>query len=227
MPNQTSGSLNAAGNVTLTVSPGDLTGTIQVSGTYGSNTYVIEVTEDSSSFGAWPCFQGLTPTTGTISPADNSTVVYKVPLGNFTAMRLRRTDTLGTGTLNVNLASSAAQFPFAIVVQTAPAVNSIGVSTAATGTTTANAGALPSGSKIYPTTAADDTKGVIINSGDQITGYVFTVGNGVSNKILKVYPPSGGSINGAAADAAYSSASGKSVRMECLSATANTWFAMG
>lgn len=101
-----------------------------------------------------------------------------------------------------------------------------GASTAAAGTTTADAGVLPAGtSSVYPTTAADDTAGVRVHASDKVTGRSFFVGNGVSNKILKVYPPSGGTINGAAADAAFSTASGKGCWLHCLNSTANTWLA--
>jgi hypothetical protein len=100
----------------------------------------------------------------------------------------------------------------------------VGASTAAAGNAVGNAGALPAGTaKIYPTTAADDTKGVVIDAADQVTGRVLLIGNGVSNKILKVYGPSGAVINGAAADAAFSSASGKGVIAACLSGSGNTW----
>lgn len=101
-----------------------------------------------------------------------------------------------------------------------------GASTAAAGTTTADAGVLPAATaKVYPTTGADDTKGVRVHADDKVKGRLLLIGNGVSNKILKVYPPSGGTINGAAADAAFSSASGKGVMLYCLSAAGNTWLA--
>ena len=104
--------------------------------------------------------------------------------------------------------------------------NSIGASTAAAGTTEADAGILPAATaRIYPTTAADDTKGVKVNAADQVTGRLLLIGNGVSNKILKVYGPTGAVINGAAANAAFLSASGKGVIMVCLSGTGNTWLA--
>lgn len=103
---------------------------------------------------------------------------------------------------------------------------SIGASTAAAGSVTGDAGVLPAGKAVvYPTTAADDTKGVRVHASDKVTGRFIFVGNGVSNKILKVYPPTGGTINGAAADAAFSSASGKGVILVCLSQSANTWLA--
>ena len=101
-----------------------------------------------------------------------------------------------------------------------------GASTAAAGSNNGDATALPSGtSSTYPVTGADDTKGVIISTTDKVTGKVIRIGNLVFNKILKVYPPSGGTINGAAADAAYSSASGKGVMIQCLSGSGNTWMA--
>lgn len=101
-----------------------------------------------------------------------------------------------------------------------------GASTAAAGSTTSDAGALPAATAtVYPTTAADDTKGVVIHADDKVTGRLLFIGNGVSNKILKVYPPSGGTINGGSADAAFSSVSGAGVIVICLSATSNTWLA--
>lgn len=104
----------------------------------------------------------------------------------------------------------------------------VGASTAAAGNAVGNGGALPAGTAtIYPTTGADDTKGVVIDTTDAVTGRVLFIGNGVSNKILKVYGPSGAVINGAAADAAYSSASGKGVLIVCLSGSGNTWLAIG
>lgn len=98
-------------------------------------------------------------------------------------------------------------------------------STAAAGTTTSDAVLLPTGGMVYPTTGADDTKGVRVHDSDKTTGRMIMVGNGVSNKILKVYPPTGGTINGAAADAAFSSASGMGVILVCLSSGSNTWLA--
>lgn len=99
-----------------------------------------------------------------------------------------------------------------------------GASTAAAGTTTADATALPARTgSVYPTTAADDTKGVRIHANDNVAKTTLFVANTVSNKILKIYPPSGGTINGAAADAAFSTASGKGAILYC--SAAGTWFA--
>ena len=129
--------------------------------------------------------------------------------------------TTNTSQINIGAASVPTATP-------GPINRVAGASTAAAGTTTADATALPSGTaSVYPTTAADDTKGVRVAASDKVTGRTIFIGNGVSNKILKVYAPSGGTINGAAADAAYSSASGKGVIIHCLDSTANTWLAWG
>ena len=110
------------------------------------------------------------------------------------------------------------------LVAPGPQTRGIGASTAAAGTTFADAGALPAGTaEVYPTTGADNTTGVIINAADKVDGRKIMIGNGVSDKILKVYGPSGATINGAGANAAFSSASGKGVIAVCLSSSGNTW----
>ncbi len=104
--------------------------------------------------------------------------------------------------------------------------HSIGASTAAAGSTTTDAGVLPAGTaEVYPTSAADGTKGVRVHADDTVYGRRIFIGNGVSNAVLKVYPPTGGTINGAAANAAFSSVSGKGVIMICSDAANNAWLA--
>lgn len=133
------------------------------------------------------------------------------------------------GVLNLGTSNTSAITIGAASIATAipgPVTKAAGASTAAAGTATGDAGALPSGTAgVYPTTAADDTKGVILSASDKITGRMVLIGNGVSNKILKVYPVTGGTINGAAANAAFSSVSGKGVIVVCLSSGDNTWLA--
>lgn len=112
-------------------------------------------------------------------------------------------------------------------IVTGPLTRGVGASTAAAGSTTSDAGVLPAATHgVYPTTAADGTKGVRIHADDKVTGRMLFIGNGVSNQVLKVYAPAGGAINGAAADAAFSSASGKGVLIVCLSSAGNTWLAL-
>lgn len=127
----------------------------------------------------------------------------------------------GTNATQVNI--GATSIP---TVSVGPQTRGIGASTAAAGADETDAAALPAGTAgVYPTTAADDSKGVIIDVADKVTGRMLMIGNGVSNKILKVYPPAGGTINGAAANAAFSSVSGKGVIVVCLNSGANTWLA--
>lgn len=122
-------------------------------------------------------------------------------------------------------AGGTAGAPGAIVLA-GPVTQTVGGSTAAAGANSGNAGVLPAATgSVYPTTAADDTKGVRVNAADKVQGRTLLIGNGVSNKILNVYAPTGGTINGAAADAAFPSVSGKGVIIVCLSAAGNTWLA--
>jgi len=133
------------------------------------------------------------------------------------------------GTLGIGTSNTSALTIGATSIATAipgPITQGIGASTAAAGSATGDAGALPAATAgIYPTTAADDTKGVLIHADDKVTGRMIMIGNGVSNKILKVYPSTGGTINGAGANAAFSSESGKGVIAVCLSSGSNTWLA--
>ena len=103
------------------------------------------------------------------------------------------------------------------------ATASIGASTAAAGSATGDAGVLPAGTgEVYPTSGADGTKGVRLHADDNVTGRRIFVTN-TAAAILKVYPPTGGTINGGAANAALSSVSGKGVVLICIDGTAGTW----
>jgi hypothetical protein len=141
-------------------------------------------------------------------------------------------DAKGTGTLTLQgTATGIVIISRAVsavgVVNTGVNTTSVGASTAAAGTNTlGDATALPAGTaEVYPTTAADDTKAVKIHANDKVTGRKLFIGNGVANKILNVFGPSGAAINGAAADASFPSASGKGVTIVCLSGAGNTWLA--
>lgn len=103
--------------------------------------------------------------------------------------------------------------------------HAIGASTAAAGTVTGDATVLPAGTaEVYPTSAADGTKGVRLDASDNVTGRRLFVTN-TAAAILKIYPPTGGTINGGAANAAVSSVSGKGVILICIDGTAGTWAA--
>jgi len=66
-------------------------------------------------------------------------------------------------------------------------------------------------------TAADDAKGVKLPTA--VAGMQILVKNTVANKILKVYPASGGTINALSPDAAISMAAGTSAIFAASSAT--------
>jgi hypothetical protein len=242
----TTGATPATGIAMLSKPQTDTLSLWQISGTYGTVTGVFEGTLDAApaSGGNWFTLTAIPLTTSAatasaVAPADNSTVGWAVPCAGLTAVRFRVT-AIASGTaimtyssttvidgphLNQSITSVGSSSPVftGTVTEAAP-----GASTPAAGTTTTDAGVLPAGtSSCYPTTAADGTKGVRINAADQVTGRRFLIGNGVSNQTLKVYAPSGGTINGAAADAAYVTASGKGAYVECLSGAGNTWFAIG
>jgi hypothetical protein len=105
----TTGSLTTTGSVTLSPLPGTDTLTlVQVSGTYGTASYVIEGTADGTN---WSPVQAVAlangaSVSGTITPADNAELLYHVPSAMLSGVRLRAT-AVGSGTLGVLLASGA------------------------------------------------------------------------------------------------------------------------
>lgn len=73
---------------------------------------------------------------------------------------------------------------------------------AAAGSSQSDATALTA--KINIVSAADGTKGVVLPAGDGDTPAVYLVYSSAATNALKVYPPTGGNINAAAANAAHS-----------------------
>ena len=102
----------------------------------------------------------------------------------------------------------------------------VGASTAALGTDSGTAAVLPDATGgVYPVTAADGTVGVRLHADDKVLDRRIMIVNEVTNKILKIYPPTGGTINGAAADAAFATLSGSGAILICTNATTNAWIA--
>lgn len=143
-------------------------------------------------------------------------------------------------TKQVNTAGTASTVPFGTLVATVSSGGkaqvslneyardsaSIGASTAAAGSTTSDATVLPAATaSVYPTSGADGTKGVRLHADDNVTGRKIFVTN-TAAAILKVYPPTGGTVNGGSANAAVSSVSGKGVFLVCVDGTAGTWAAL-
>lgn len=157
---------------------------------------------------------------------DGCTTQGTVGMSSTVASHFAYTGTLGTLSCDIpDQEIEAYQISTAslIIRERSGAVGGIGASTAAAGSTSTDAAVLPAATAgTYPTTAANGTRGVRLNGLDNVTGREIRVGNGVAAQILKVYPPTGGTINGAAVDAAFSSASGKGVILQCLDMTANS-----
>ena len=105
--------------------------------------------------------------------------------------------------------------------------------TACAGTTAGTAAALPAqAGGVYPCTgAAATTQGVIIAAADNVIGREITIGNSVSTAYaMTIYPPTGGNINGAAANTAFVCTAGHGAILTCMSGTPTapgTWLACG
>ena len=89
---------------------------------------------------------------------------------------------------------------------------------AAAGSTTGDATVLTDDVNLV--TAADGTKGVRLPVG--VAGMRIEIVNTVTTAVLKVYPDTGGAINGGSADAAFSLASGRHATFVCTAAL--TWY---
>ena len=97
-------------------------------------------------------------------------------------------------------------------------------SIAAAGTNAATAAILVGGKAVYPVTAADGTKGVILAAVDAVLGNEIKIGNRAAAAVLKIYPPTGGTINGASANAAFDTTSGQGITLICMAAASGgTW----
>lgn len=93
---------------------------------------------------------------------------------------------------------------------------------ASAGNAQSNAAALSGTKYFHQVTGADGTKGVILAAAAAAdVGEVHTILNTTAG-VLKVYPASGGTINGAAADAAFSALTGIKPII-CYTTAASTW----
>jgi hypothetical protein len=110
-----------------------------------------------------------------------------------------------------------------VCVPVAASLGGPGAITAAAGSSSTTAGVLPAATAaVYPVSASDGTKGVIINAADNITGRLIRLINLVAGQPIIVYPPSGGTIDNGSANASYSGTSGKGIQLYCE--TPGTWF---
>lgn len=108
MPADITGSLSAPGSVTLVKPDQDTNTQVQISGTYGSVSFVFEGSVDSVNYDALVAVRMDTGAvvSGTISPTDNSTKLWRVPSEGIMSIRARVTS-IGSGTANFLLKSSS------------------------------------------------------------------------------------------------------------------------
>ena len=100
-----SGSLTTTGSVTLAKDPNETMVVVQISGTYGTVSFVFEASADGTNYspiGA-VALANFGAVTGTVSPADNAELLYLIPMAaTLTNVRLRTT-AVGSGTVGVLL----------------------------------------------------------------------------------------------------------------------------
>jgi hypothetical protein len=101
-------------------------------------------------------------------------------------------------------------------------------SVAAAGTTQATATPLPPlAGQIHPVTGASGTNGVVLSAADVVLGRRIYIAN-MANAALLIYPPSGGTIGGLAANAAFTSTANHGICMTCVGTSGGgQWAAMG
>lgn len=101
-------SLSATGSATLNKLLTDTLTVVQISGTYGSCQFVFEATPDGANWSPVGAIRFDTggEVNGTLSPADNSTLCWKIPSEMMTGVRLRLT-AYGSGTVAVALFSAS------------------------------------------------------------------------------------------------------------------------
>lgn len=163
---QTTGSLTATGSVTHTKNQTDTLTLVGISGTYGTVTWVIEGSIDSTNWvqlANTPSTTGLFTAAGTLSPNDNDTTTYAVNSAGYSSIRAR-VSAIASGTATFTLTSTA---PLAPIMQPAVVPTSGGLTstsaTAGIGYATGAGGAVSQ--------ATDRTTGVTLN---KVTGAITT-----------------------------------------------------
>lgn len=237
MSASTSGTLSATGSVTLAKPQTDTLAHVQLSGEYGTVTGVVEGTLDGTNF--FPLAATLMSTgavvSGTLSPADNATLLYTAPCPGCAGVRFRAT-AIASGTLAVAITSAAYAsvpgvgnqtsgntFSGATFNGTASAFSTMftvpTATVAAAGTNQATAAALTTGFTLV--SGADDTKGVVLPAAAAGLVCVIKVGDGAD---LKVYPATGDAINALSANAALTVVDDVCFALFALDGT--TWYSM-
>lgn len=131
---QISGDLSATGSVTLTKQLNETVCHLDLSGTYGSVSFVIEGTRNGSTFAPLAAILKTDNTiaSGTLSPADNASLVWDILCAGFSQVRARVTS-IGSGTATFNLLSAAySSYPTLNVFQATAIGAATGTSVAVT-----------------------------------------------------------------------------------------------
>lgn len=218
-----SGSLSATGSVTLSNKPDTDTLTqVQVSGTYGTLAFLIEGTIDGANWTGLTAIRNDTRghVVGSITPADNQTVIYDVASAGYVGVRARVT-AIGSGTANFVVNSGAFAFQPAVVPPNATpgTIGAAGSTTTilgnlALGTTTNGITALAGGGQANaPILASAINRVTTVASGNDsvrlpaaVAGNVVLVANSAAANSMNVFPQSGESINALSANAAFAMA---------------------
>jgi len=239
MPASTTGNLTAAGSVVLNKPATDTLAQLQLSGTYGSAIFAIESTIDGVNWVGIGAISAASRqlVTGSISPADNSTNIYDVESAGFAAVRARITS-IGSGSAAFTIQSASyAHLP--LVVPPAPNSSSIGsvgstlavlglVAESTTNGITAFAGGGQGSAAALSTeinrVSTVATVGDSIRLPAAVAGLTLVVANTAANA-CNVFPGTGDTINGQAANAAVNQMS-SSICFYCCSVN-GSWFCEG
>lgn len=108
MATGTTGTLTAAGSVTLTLGGNETRASIDISGTYGTVAFLIEGSADGTNYLTLAAIKRDTnaQATGSQTPADNATILYDVPVHKLSKVRVRAT-AVGSGTVAVGIQADA------------------------------------------------------------------------------------------------------------------------
>lgn len=153
--------------------------------------------------------------------SDATTVDYTISIGGVADFSITVYDS--SGSVKSNSSNASGSFAIGSNLTFGGDLRGTGNETvAAAGANTGNATVLSASMLVHSITGSDGAKGVRINSSDDVKGTWIWVENHVA-AVMKVYPPTGGQINAAGADVAFSTTSGKGGLFYCMAP--GTWLA--
>lgn len=227
----TSGSLSATGSVTLTRPDTDTLAQVQVQGTYGTLVFVIEGTIDGTNWKGLTAIRNDTKAfvSGSITPADNDTVIYDVAAPGYVGVRARVTS-IGSGTANFYLATGAFAYqPAPVLPNSAPSslgaagsdltiLGGVVFGTVTNGITAFAGGGQGSAVALTSTINRITTVGTAADSVKlpaAVAGKLVLVQNAAAANSANVFPQTGESINALSANSAFAVAANKAALFFC------------